>query len=245
MYQHRIEPTSRQFAQCMGRTVNEVINMHLDFQNPVSTLVNYTTPRFKVTARTQPRIVLAIENSVEMNRRGQWDYIRTAAKKFILHDLAAEIELGLVLFNTDAYIAHPVTKLGANMVSSTRNSLAFSINSKHNLSPKSEISCVRCAVDTALEALLTSSNGVSSTSDVVIIITRDNSLAETGFENGVQTGLESELLKDAVKHNLKIFPIVLPQSDFSAGYPVLERVAYETGGASFLLSDRQVRFRLN
>ena len=245
--QTRIEPTSRQFAQCMGRTAKEVVNMHPDFQNPVATLVNYTQPRFRVTRRTIPRLVLAIENSIEMDARGQWEYIRTAAKKFILHDLPENIELGLVLFNTDAYIAHPVTKLGASMVSPIRNSLAFSINNRHNLSPKSELSCVRCAVNTALEALLmTSSKGdaayngnavSSSDGGVVIVITRDD-LASQQFEASSEASLESDLLKTAMKHNLRVYPIVLPQSDFSKGYSALERVAAQTRGSSFLLSDR-------
>ena len=237
--QTRIEPTSRQFAQCMGRTAKEVVNMHPDFQNPVATLVNYTQPRFRVTRRTIPRLVLAIENSIEMDARGQWEYIRTAAKKFILHDLPENIELGLVLFNTDAYIAHPVTKLGASMVSPIRNSLAFSINNRHNLSPKSELSCVRCAVDTALEALLMNNGnaGTSSEGGVVIVITRDD-LASQQFEASTEASLESDLLKTAMKHNLRVYPIVLPQSDFSKGYPALERVAAQTRGSSFLLSDR-------
>ncbi|MCP3661300.1 MAG: hypothetical protein GY696_02205 [Gammaproteobacteria bacterium] len=221
--------------------------MHPDFQNPVATLVNYTQPRFRVTRRTIPRLVLAIENSIEMDARGQWEYIRTAAKKFILHDLPENIELGLVLFNTDAYIAHPVTKLGASMVSPIRNSLAFSINNRHNLSPKSELSCVRCAVNTALEALLmTSSKGdaayngnavSSSDGGVVIVITRDD-LASHQFEASTEASLESDLLKTAMKHNLRVYPIVLPLSDFSKGYPALERVAAQTRGSSFLLSDR-------
>ena len=205
--------------------------MHSDFQTSVSALRNYTKPVIKFTSRNQPpRIVLALENSIDMNSRDQWEYIRTACKKFILHDLPENAELGLVMFNTDAYISHAVTRLGASMVSSVRNNLAFSINNKHNLSPKSG-SCVRCAVDKSIEAL--TSRPSDAEAGIIILITRDNS-----GELASDVGMEATLIKDARKHNLQIYPLLLQQTDFGVGYPMLERVAHETGASSFLLSSR-------
>ena len=37
-----------------------------------------------------------------------WFVFRTACKKLILHDLPPEAEVGLVMFNEEAYVAHPI-----------------------------------------------------------------------------------------------------------------------------------------
>ena len=51
-------------------------------------------------------------------------------------------------------------KLGKEMISSTRNGLAFSIENKHNLSPAPG-SCISCAIEKAVQAIQVSYNSFS------------------------------------------------------------------------------------
>ena len=145
--------TSRQHSLCRGHTVKNVILAHPDFHG-LRAPVNFTVPRFSVTRQSSPRYVIVLENSQTMNMRDHWDFIRTASKKFIVQDLPDAAMVGLVLFNEQAHVAFPVSRLGPRANPQTRNGLAFSIKNKYNLSPSSG-SCVRCGIERALEALQT------------------------------------------------------------------------------------------
>ena len=175
--------------------------------------------------RMPPKFIILLENSVEMNYQDNWDYIRTACKKFILHDLPEEIELGLVLFNDDAHISHPVGRLGPRVISSTRNGLAFSIRTKHNLSPRTG-SCIKCGVMKGIEALQSSG---TSRGGIIIIISR-------GDSSSLSIQDEIELNKVSSKHQLQIFPISIPQPSVSDLSIPLERLAHNTGAQSYLVS---------
>ena len=132
---------SQQHAQCRGKSSNDVISQHPDFQHGrLLSAVNFTVPRFVLLRQPTPKYVIVLENSASMNLQGDtWEYIRTATKKFIVHDLPEEASVGLVLFNEAAHVASPVAKLNNK---STRENLAYSIRNKYNLSPSTG-SCVR------------------------------------------------------------------------------------------------------
>ena len=82
-------------------------------------------PKFIVSRQEPPRYVLILENSQAMNRDNIWDLLRTATKKFIVHDLPSEAQLGLVLFNDGAHIAHTVGELTDSMTK--RNGIAVQV----------------------------------------------------------------------------------------------------------------------
>ncbi len=94
-----------------------------------------------------------LENSEPMAVNNTWRHIRIALQKFINRDLPEEAQLGLVLFNEDAYIASSVTRLGNDPAS--RKSISVHIESRYTLSPNVR-SCVRCGLVKAIEALQTS-----------------------------------------------------------------------------------------
>lgn len=216
---------SRQYAQCEGRGAREVVFQHKDFSNPRYP-VNFTLPRIHLIQRTLPKFIIILENSVEMNLRDHWDHIRTACKKFILHDLPDQVELGLVLFNEEAHISHPVGRLGKKMISSTRNGLAFSIRNKHSLSPRSG-SCVKCGVDKGVEALRIS--GATSGGVLLLISRGDTSNLSILDQDEIKTVL--------YKHHLQLYPVSIPEPHTSDLSIPLENLAHWTGGKSFLISD--------
>ncbi|XP_023336847.1 calcium-activated chloride channel regulator 2 [Eurytemora carolleeae] len=221
-----LDLVSRQYSQCLGKTVKDIILQHEDFSKPKPiSYPNFTTPQIIIMKRIQPKFIILLENSVEMNHQDYWDYIRTACKKFILHDLPEDTELGLVLFNDDAHISHPVGRLGPRVISSTRNGLAFSIRTKHNLSPRTG-SCIKCGVMKGIEALQISG---TSRGGVIIIISRGDSSSFT-----IQD--EIELNQVSSKHQLQIFTISIPQPSVSELSIPLERLSYTTGAQSYLVS---------
>ena len=214
------DPLSRQFSQCQGRGAREVVFGHPDFQPAAPREpVKFSPPRVRLVSRSVPKLVILLDNSVDMT--DQWDYVRSALKKAILHDLAADLEVGLVLFNEDtAHISHPVGRLGGGARPGIRNGLAFSIRNKHNLSPKAG-GCIRCAVEKSIEALQTSG---SSRDGVLILISRGAPRRVSG---------EAELGRLLSKHNLHLYPVLLPRPQESN--LALERLAHLTAAQSFVI----------
>ena len=219
--------TTQQYAQCRGESAREVVMKHPDFY--ASRAVNFTIPNFKVTRFASPKYVIVLENSVVMNTREYWDFIRTACRNFILHGLPASAQLGIVLFNDAAHIAHPIVQLGDKEKSKARQSLSLQIKSKHNLSPSGG-SCVKCGVNKAIEALLVSG---SSLGGVIIIISRGQGSTTYLAEQEHQT-LESR----AVKHQLQLFSVSIPQSGMDHMTTDMEQLAFKTGGESVVIMDK-------
>ena len=82
-------------------------------------------PKFIISRQEPPRYVIILENSAAMNNDNRWDLLRTATKKLIVHDLPAEAQLGLVLFNDGAHIAHTVGVLTDSQT--RRNGIAVQV----------------------------------------------------------------------------------------------------------------------
>ena len=220
-----VSVASRQHSLCRGRSVRNVVLGHADFQSSLQA-VNFTVPRFSVTRRSAPKYVVVLENSQAMNMRDHWDFIRTSLKKFMVHDLPDEAHVGLVLFNSAAHVAFPVSVLGPRASPKTRNGLAYSIKNKYNLSPSTG-SCVRCGISKAIEALQTSG---SSSGGVVVLISR-------GGVTSLSLNEEKEAEELARKHSLQVFSVSIPLPPVTDISTSLERLAHNTMGESFFIVD--------
>ena len=187
---------------------------HPDFRGPGATSGNFSAPVFVVTRVGAPRYMVLLENSHRMNSRGQWDFLRTAARDLVMRGLPSSAHLGVVLFNEAAHVAHPLALLGEAGKSRTRQSVALQIKSKHALSP-SEGSCVQCAVARAVESL--------GEGGVLILISRADNISV-------------DLLPLLIKHRLQLFSIALPEAGVTAvGSKSLERLAHASGGSAALV----------
>ncbi len=232
-----ISIVSRQAAECQGATVRQVVFRHPDFaqpQQPTGTAApSWNTsfaPQIIVKRQVAPRLVIVLENSVAMNQREEWDYVRAACKKFLLHDLPPEAEVGLVLFNDEAHVATNVVRLGRRMAAAgPRNELAFAVKSKHHLSARTG-SCVRCGVAKAIEALQAGRTG-----GALIIISRGG-----GGGSGLAQEEERELRRLSAKHAVQLFPITIGQPAPPVSgeqWAGLERLAHFSLGNSWLLAE--------
>ena len=99
---------SQQHAHCRAKSVHDVIYSHADFMQGgggghLLQAVNFTVPRFSLLRQAAPKYVIVLENSQTMNMEDNWSRIRTATKKFIVHDLPDVARVGLVLFNEAAH----------------------------------------------------------------------------------------------------------------------------------------------
>jgi hypothetical protein len=77
----------------------EIIRMHPDLKSG-SKKVRFddnndgsVVPKFVVSRQEPPRYVIILENSAAMNKDNVWDLLRTATKKFIVHDLPSEAQV--------------------------------------------------------------------------------------------------------------------------------------------------------
>lgn len=219
--------TSQQYARCRGKSSREVVMKHADFHGRRT--VNFTKPSFKVTRSIIPKYVIVLENSVIMNTKEQWDFIRTATRNFILHGLPASAHLGIVLFNDAAHIAHPVVQLGDKEKSKARQSLSLQIKSKHNLSPSAG-SCVKCGVNKAIEAL---GGSGSSQGGVIVILSRGH-----GTSSYLSEQEERMLNNLSVKHKLQLFSVSTSNPENIHTTSNLDQLAFQTGGESFIVADK-------
>ena len=87
-------PGSPQDAYCLGKSPNEIVQMHPDLKFATKNVGGRSAendpkivPKFIVSRQEPPRYVVILENSSAMNRDNVWDLLRTATKKFIVHDL--------------------------------------------------------------------------------------------------------------------------------------------------------------
>ncbi len=231
-----ISIVSRQAAECQGATVRQVVFRHPDFLQPpqlTGTALSWNgsfAPQIVVKRQVAPRLVIVLENSVAMNQREEWDYVRAACKKFLLHDLPPEAEVGLVLFNDEAHVATNVVRLGRRMAAAgPRNELAFAVKSKHHLSARTG-SCIRCGVAKAIEALQAGRTG-----GALIIISRGG-----GGSSGLAPEEERELRRLSAKHAVQLFPITIGHPAPPASgeqWAGLERLAHFSLGSSWLLAE--------
>ena len=184
---------------------------HPDFRGTGALSGNFSAPSFRLTRVGSPRYMLLLENSHRMNSRGQWDFLRTAARDLVMRGLPSNAHLGVILFNEAAHVAHPLALLGEVR---TRQSIALQIKSKHALSP-SDGSCVQCAVARAVESL--------GEDGVLVLISR-------------APNVSLELLPLLLKHRLQLFSIALPEGGEAAvANQGLERLAHASGGTATLV----------
>lgn len=63
-----------------------------------------TTPTFKYIRRKLTRYVLVVENTKDMTLRESWSFLRAAIRKWTVHDLPVNTEVGFVLANESSAV---------------------------------------------------------------------------------------------------------------------------------------------
>lgn len=66
--------------------------------------VTNTTPSFRYTRRQLTRYVLVLENTKDMLVRESWSFLRAAIRKWTVHDLPVNTEVGFILVNESSSV---------------------------------------------------------------------------------------------------------------------------------------------
>ena len=219
--------TSQQYTLCRGLSAKQVIANHEDFYNMKAE--NFTKPHFLIARQGNPRFVIALENSEAMNSKGQWHFVRTALRNLITEDLPDAAEVGLVMFNTAAHIAHPLVRLGHPEQSKARQSLSLQIKSKHNLFPsKQPEGCIICGIHKAIKTMQVSKSG--SKGGVILIIS-------TGGNKTLPPDQQGQMARLIAKHHVQLFSVSLETS------LSLAQLAHTSSGQSWTMINQQEKDR--
>ena len=213
---------SKQDSFCLGISPATILQSKITAKHPKA-LKYPSDPEFVVTREEPSKYVIVLENSRAMDFNNSWELIRTALRKFIKEDLEdPETQLGLVMFNEQAYIENTVAKIG-DKHSKYRTDISLNIRHKFSLSHKIE-SCVRCGVTKAIEALHTTGSTIGAN---IILISQGHNHVLSREDNRAVVHL-------AKKHQLRIYslPFVHNTSNISI---LFESMSYKTGGNSFFI----------
>ncbi len=224
-----LDPTSRHFALCDGKSVKNVIEGHNDIKmttlNPIKRRLPPIT--FRLGQARPVKYLIALEKTDAMNVNGNWDRISMAIRKFINVDLDDSAAVGLVLFSG----VNAENIVSVNVGHQARVEISRELPNKNSLSPGAK-ACISCAESAIIDAL----SGTSSQQEVgahaaVILITQGRGESQLSYP-----GLKA-LMEVSRKYRLQFFPmaVVAPQHDLDGSSITLEQLALETGGASFFV----------
>ncbi|XP_059491187.1 calcium-activated chloride channel regulator 1-like [Neocloeon triangulifer] len=167
---NRYAPTKHN-AMCNRRSVMEVILENDDFKNvPVDATPYFgdTTPTVTFKREVRTRYVLVIEDTNDMLVRESWSFLRSAIRKFTIHDLAVGSEVGIVTVNgTDAVRLQRLVSLNYKTREPVASILPYTPGEFG--APKVESSsCLPCGISTAIDML--TENGEQGGNSVILVI---------------------------------------------------------------------------
>ncbi|XP_021963346.1 calcium-activated chloride channel regulator 2 [Folsomia candida] len=111
---NRQAPTKQNFL-CDHKSISEIINSHPDFHNISLPRSGRATPEFVIKQLTQPRFVLMVEETGNMNLRDVWRFLKLAVRKLIKYDLPTGTQIGLMTVSSDIRILANMTVLDDNV----------------------------------------------------------------------------------------------------------------------------------
>lgn len=150
---NRYAPTKHN-QMCNRRSTLDVILKHSDFDasNMVSvspsTIIN-TQPTFEYKKRQLTRYVLIIDETKDTMVRESWSFLRMAIRKWVVYDLPANTEVGIILANDTA--SAKIFDISALDVQKNRDYIASFV--PFSPSESQRPGCIKCAVKDAMTML--------------------------------------------------------------------------------------------
>lgn len=230
----RFAPTKHNLI-CQHRSTIDVILSHPDFAfNQVDSEVQKseivdTTPRITYKKQTLTRYVLVVENTKDMLQRESWSYLRFAIRKWAVHDLPGNTEVGVVLTNetgSQKILNLLPLKTSTNDTHQNRRDLIAS-SIPYTPGESAQSPCLHCAIKTAVDMLNARTTIQGPANNVIIVIA-------TGIDTTNQT---HTVIKESKKHKIRIatinYPNILRQDS-------LDFLAKETDGAPFTVFEQKL-----
>lgn len=125
-----------------------------------------TTPSFKYTRRQLTRYVLVVENTKDMILRESWSFLRAAIRKWTVHDLPVNTEVGFVLSNETSAVKVRGLQLLNGPIARDWVASDVPFTPGDSRTP----ACMSCGVREALEMLDERRRTNGSASSVILVI---------------------------------------------------------------------------
>lgn len=230
----RFAPTKHNLI-CQHRSTIDVILNHSDFAyNQVDSEVQKsqivdTTPKITYKKQILTRYVLVVENTQGMLQRESWSFLRFAIRKWAVHDLPENTDVGVVLTNeTGSQKILNIISLKTSIndrLQNRRDRVASSIPYTPGESTQSP--CLHCAIKTAIDMLNERTTIQGPANNVILVIS-------TGIDTTNQT---YNIINEAKKNKIKIatvnYPNIIRQDS-------LDILAKETNGVSFTVFEQKL-----
>lgn len=230
----RFAPTKHNLI-CQQRSTIDVILSHPDFAfNQVDSEVQKsqivdTTPKITYKKQMLTRYVLVIENTKDMLQRESWSFLRFAIRKWAVHDLPENTEVGVVLTNESGSqkILNIVSLKGANdnRVQNRGDVVASIIPYTPGESTQSP--CLHCAIKTAVDMLNDRRTIQGPANSVVLVIASGSDTTNQTF------GVINEAKKNKIRIATVNYPNIIRQDS-------LDFLATETGGVSYTVFEQKL-----
>ncbi|XP_055587922.1 calcium-activated chloride channel regulator 1-like [Uranotaenia lowii] len=186
---HNRYAPSKHNQMCDRRSTLDVILKHPDFvsesqiaANP-SIIIN-TSPKFSYKTRKSTRYVIIIDETLDMQLRESWSFLRSAIRKWVVYDLPGNTEIGMVLANDTA--TEKMLQISSLHVQENKDLIASFI--PYSPSDSRQPACLTCAISDAISMLneRTRSNGPANSVILVIAPGMDFSIDHKSLANAAR-----------------------------------------------------------
>uniref|UniRef100_A0A1B6L3U4 Calcium-activated chloride channel N-terminal domain-containing protein n=1 Tax=Graphocephala atropunctata TaxID=36148 RepID=A0A1B6L3U4_9HEMI len=217
----RFAPTKHN-SLCGHRSITEVILNHRDFQDSIggNTGVN-TTPNIVYKRATLTRYVVVIEDTKDMLIRESWSFLRLALRKWAVHDLPSNTEVGLVSANESN--AQRLRGLSPLQSPGARDLVASNI--PYTPGDTRAPACLSCGIKEAIQMLQDKERMGGPAASIIVVIAPGTS------EHAPELEMVIEEASDA---NMRIATITYPAQLRSRP---LDWLANATGGAAYTVNE--------
>ncbi|XP_055587867.1 calcium-activated chloride channel regulator 2-like [Uranotaenia lowii] len=185
---NRYAPTKHN-QLCDRRSTLDVILKHNDFlmENHINvnpSIIINTTPKFSYKTRKSTRYVLIIDETLDMQLRESWSFLRSAIRKWVVHDLPANTEVGMVLANDTA--TEKMLQISSLYIQENKDLVASFI--PYSPSDSRQPACLTCAVSDAIHMLNEHSriNGPANSIILIIAPGMEYSIDHTSLSNSAR-----------------------------------------------------------
>ncbi|XP_064104872.1 calcium-activated chloride channel regulator 1-like [Macrobrachium nipponense] len=230
---HIPEAPTKHNAQCIGRPAWDIIKMSQDFMGGRSRPLNGSaalTPSIRFVQERAARVVLVVEDTAVMNIQRRWEFVRKAVRRIVVYDLPDGAYFALVVFNSEATIASPLSKMDST--TDVRQRVGSSLPRNPSRVPESQ-KCVLCGLQEALTAL--DDDPEKATGASIIFLTTGKGAATDRAVHDM-----SEL---AIARGVRVDTIIYPLTErrgTSTATHGLENLVSVTKGSAFTIMDEGV-----
>ncbi|XP_058467189.1 calcium-activated chloride channel regulator 2-like [Malaya genurostris] len=167
---NRYAPTKHN-QLCDRRSTLDVILKHQDFimENQINvnpTIIVNTTPKFSYKTRKSTRYVIIIDETLDMQLRESWSFLRSAIRKWVVYDLPPNTEVGMVLANDTA--TEKMLQISPLYIQENKDLVASFI--PYSPSDSRQPACLSCAVADAIHMLNERTRMNGPANSIVLII---------------------------------------------------------------------------